>query len=106
MTRTPAGWKTVAMSALAAFGVGVAVGSLFLPDVWRTPCWEVRDDLQGARDTLSATFGGGEEGAAALATLREASQDRPDCFAPWEHDMFQAEPSDGGTDFATEVPTS
>jgi hypothetical protein len=97
---------TAVISALLAFALGVAVGSLFLSDVWRTPCWEVRDDLQGARDTLSATFGGGEEGAAALATLREAARDRPDCFSPEERELFNAEPSDGGTDFATEVPTS
>lgn len=106
MTKTQFGLQTFVLSAVAAFVVGVTVGSLFIADVWRTPCAEVLADLQDARNTLSETFGTGEEGAAALATLREAARDRPDCFSQADRALLHAEPAEGGTDFATEVPTN
>ena len=99
-------FRLVAVTVLA-FVAGAMVGVFFLADVVRTPCWQVVADLEPAGDTLAETFGDGEEGAAALATIREAAQQRPDCFSPSDREsidqMTNTNPSDGATPTATEA---
>ena len=105
MTKASFGLKAVVAVAVVAFLAGGALSAVVIGDVLQTPCTEVTADLQDERDTLSETFGSGEEGDAALSTMRNAAQRRPDCFSQAERDLFNAVPSGGGTDFATEMPS-
>lgn len=88
---------------LVAFVAGGIIGAVFFGDVGETPCWQVNQDLEPVRDTLASTFGEGEEGQAAFATMRDASQRRPDCFPPAAREHYSREPDEAGTSFATEA---
>lgn len=91
---------------LVALIVGGVVGAVFFGDVGETPCWQLTQGLEPTRDTLATTFGGGEEGRAALATMRDASQRRPDCFPPSARELYNVEPDAGGTDDAGGTTTT
>ena len=95
-----------ALLLLGAFLVGGIAGAVFFGDVGEKPCWQVTQDLEPVRDTVARTFGGGEEGRAALATMRDASQRRPDCFPPSARELYNLEPDDTGTDFSTGSTTT
>lgn len=96
------------VAAVLLFGAGVAVGGYVLGDAGDRPCWQVERDVQQARDTLAETFGGGDEGQAAMDELAAAAADHPNCFSPQDREsiskMAEIEPSTGGTDDA--APTA
>lgn len=99
--------------AVALFVGGVVVGAYVLGGAGQEPCWQVEQDLQAARDTLSETFGGGLEGRTALGTLADTADQRPDCFSPATRESLRAlhdaaddgqSPSDEATSTTVESP--
>ncbi len=84
------------------------MGATLLGDIGETPCYEVQERAQPARDVMTDTFGGGEEGRQAARELLELAQDHPGCFDPgmteFLEDMVQS-PVESETIEATVMPT-
>lgn len=102
------GWRSIAVG-VGLFAVGLVAGATLFGDIGETPCYEVRERAQPARDVMSETFGGGEEGRQAMRDLLELAQEHPSCFDPAEVELLESQlqspPGEHQTDEATVMPT-
>lgn len=103
------GWRSIA-AGVGLFAAGLVVGATFFGDVGETPCYEVEEMAQPARNVMSATFGGGEEGRQAMRDLLKLAREHPSCFHPSEvellEDQLQSSPGELQTVEPTMVPSA
>lgn len=102
------GWRSVA-AGVGLFFAGVLAGATLLGDAGETPCYEVEERAQPARDVLSSTFGGGEEGRQAMRDLFGLAQEHPGCFDPAYVELLEGElqsPDEPETVEPTVMPTT
>lgn len=101
------GWRSM-VAGVVLFAAGVVVGAMFLGDIGETPCYEVREQAQPARDVLTDTFGAGEEGRQAAQDLLDLVRSHPGCFEPGMAEFLERQlqsPVESETVEATMMPT-
>lgn len=84
-------WRSVA-AGVGLFAAGLLVGATLFGDVGETPCYEVEEMAQPARNVLTDTFGSGDEGRQAARDLVDLAREHPSCFHPAEVERLE-EPS-------------
>lgn len=82
------GWRSIA-AGVGLFAAGLLVGATLFGDVGETPCSEVEEMAQPARNVLTDTFGEGEEGRRAARDLLDLAQEHPSCFHPAEVELLE-----------------
>lgn len=98
------GWRSIA-AGVGLFAAGLVVGATFFGDIGETPCYEVEEMAQPARNVMSATFGGGEEGRRATRTLLELAREHRSCFHPPEVELFEGQLQSSPGEVETVEPT-
>lgn len=99
-----AGWRSIA-AGVGLFAAGLMVGATLFGDIGETPCYEVEEMAQPARNVMSATFGGGEEGRQATRTLLKLSREHPSCFHPSEVELLEGQLQSSPGEVQTVEPT-